>query len=59
MPIEMPATIRRANERADTLQLNIPAKLVQDKRFPFKASDEVIVRIDAARLIVEKSNGGK
>jgi len=38
-----------------TALLTIPADLVKDSAFPFKVPEEVIVRIDGNRLIVEKA----
>jgi hypothetical protein len=45
------------NNRSSTGVLYIPADIVKDSSFPFTRDEEVVVRIDGARLIVER--GGK
>ena len=39
--------------------LYLASDLVGDDRFPFHVGDELIVRIDAERLIVEKAKKAK
>lgn len=41
------------NNRSKTGILYIPADLVKDSSFPFEADQEVVVRIDGKRLVVE------
>jgi hypothetical protein len=41
------------NNRSKTGILYIPADLVKDSSFPFLADQEVLVRIDGKRLVVE------
>ena len=41
------------NHRSKTGILYIPADLVKDSTFPFEAYQEVVVRIDGKRLVVE------
>jgi hypothetical protein len=41
------------NNRSKTGILYIPADLVKDSSFPFQADQEVLVRIDGKRLVVE------
>ena len=41
------------HEKAKTLYLTIPASLADDSAFPFKPGQEVKVRIDRQRLVVE------
>jgi hypothetical protein len=43
-----------SNNRSKTGILYIPADLVKDSSFPFEANQEVIVRIDGKRLVVER-----
>ena len=42
-----------------TALLTIPADLVKDSQFPFRVPEDVIVRIDGKRLIVEKVQGDR
>ena len=41
-----------------THRLYIPADLVRDSAYPFKAGDRVLVRVEGGRLVVERSDGG-
>lgn len=43
------------SDRSRTGVLYIPADVVKDSLFPFSANEEVIVRIDGERLVVERS----
>jgi hypothetical protein len=42
-----------SSNRSKTGILYIPADLVKDSSFPFEADQEVMVRIDGKRLVVE------
>jgi len=42
-------------DRSRTGVLYIPADIVKDSLFPFSANEEVIVRIDGKRLVVERN----
>jgi len=42
-----------SNNRSKTGILYIPADLVKDSSFPFEPDQEVVVRIDGRRLVVE------
>jgi hypothetical protein len=42
-----------SSNRSKTGILYIPADLVKDSSFPFEADQEVVVRIDGKRLVVE------
>lgn len=42
------------NNRSSTGVLYIPADIVKDSLFPFGPDEEVIVRIDGPRLVVER-----
>lgn len=44
------------SERSRTGLLYIPADIVKDSLFPFAANEEVVVRIDGKRLIIERSS---
>ena len=44
------------SDRSRTGVLYIPADVVKDSLFPFSANEEVIVRIDGERLVVERSS---
>jgi hypothetical protein len=39
----------------DSLFIYIPSDVTKDSTFPFKSDDEVTVRIDKSRLIIEKA----
>jgi hypothetical protein len=41
-------------DRSRTGVLYIPADVVKDSLFPFSANEEVVVRIDGERLVVER-----
>lgn len=41
----------------DKFFIYLPTDVVQDSGFPFKAGDNVKVKVDGARLIIEKSKG--
>ena len=41
------------SNRSKTGILYIPADLVKDSSFPFEADQEVVVRIDGKRLVIE------
>jgi len=41
------------NDRSKTGILYIPADIVKDSSFPFSPDQEVLVRIDGKRLIIE------
>lgn len=43
------------SDRSKTGILYIPADLVKDSSFPFSADQEVVVRIDGRRLVIEES----
>ena len=43
------------SDRSRTGVLYIPADIVKDSLFPFMANEEVVVRIDGERLVVERS----
>lgn len=45
-------------ERSRTL-VYLPARLVQDSQFPFEPGQEVVVRIERGRLVVEPMSKGK
>jgi len=36
--------------------LYIPADVVKDSLFPFSANEEVVVRIDGDRLVIERNS---
>jgi hypothetical protein len=42
-----------SSNRSKTGILYIPADLVKDSSFPFEADQQVVVRIDGRRLVVE------
>ena len=42
------------SDRSRTGVLYIPADVVKDSLFPFSANEEVVVRIDGERLVVER-----
>jgi hypothetical protein len=42
------------NDRSKTGILYIPADVVKDSLFPFGPDEEVVVRIDGRRLVVER-----
>jgi len=44
------------SDRSRTGILYIPADVVKDSLFPFSADEEVVVRIDGKRLIVERNS---
>ncbi|MGA2460357.1 MAG: hypothetical protein ABSF82_02935 [Candidatus Bathyarchaeia archaeon] len=39
--------------------LYLPSSIVGDDRFPFKVGEELMVRIEGERLVVEKLRGSK
>jgi hypothetical protein len=41
------------SDRSKTGILYIPADLVKDSSFPFSADQEVVIKIDGSRLVVE------
>jgi hypothetical protein len=43
------------SDRSKTGILYIPADIVKDSSFPFSPDQEVVVRIDGNRLVVEES----
>jgi len=43
------------SNRSKTGTLYIPADIVKDSSFPFSPDQEVVVRIDGNRLVVEES----
>jgi len=44
------------SDRSRTGVLYIPADLVKDSLFPFSPNEEVVVRIDGERLVIERSS---
>ena len=44
------------SDRSRTGVLYIPADVVKDSLFPFAPNEEVVVRIDGERLVVERSS---
>lgn len=44
------------SDRSRTGVLYIPADVVKDSLFPFLANEEVLVRIDGKRLVVERNS---
>jgi hypothetical protein len=50
------AKIYRSNGRHS---LYMPSDLVGDDRFPFQVGEELLVRIDGDRLVVEKAKKAK
>ncbi len=42
------------NDRSKTGILYIPADLVKDSSFPFGPNQEVVIRIDGKRLVIEE-----
>lgn len=44
------------SDRSRTGVLYIPADIVKDSLFPFSPNEEVIVRIEGKKLIVERSS---
>lgn len=44
------------SDRSRTGILYIPADVVKDSLFPFSADEEVVVRIDGKRLVVERNS---
>ena len=48
------ARITIPNKRGMTGVIYIPADLMKDSSFPFKPNEQVIVKIDGERLLVER-----
>jgi hypothetical protein len=46
--------IPNRKNRSSTGLLYIPAYVVKDSSFPFTADEEVVVRIEGSRLVVER-----
>ena len=46
---------RSKGKKYDSLFIYIPSDVTKDSTFPFRSDEEVIVRIDKDRLIIEKS----
>ena len=46
---------RSKGRKYDSLFIYIPSDVTKDSTFPFRSDEEVIVRIDKDRLIIEKS----
>ncbi len=44
------------SDRSRTGVLYIPADIVKDSLFPFSANEEVIVRIEGERLVIERNS---
>jgi len=44
------------SDRSRTGVLYIPADIVKDSLFPFAPNEEVVVRIEGERLVVERSS---
>jgi len=44
------------SDRSRTGVLYIPADIVKDSLFPFAPNEEVVVRIEGKRLVVERSS---
>jgi len=44
------------SDRSRTGVLYIPADVVKDSLFPFTANEEVVVRIEGEKLVVERSS---
>ncbi|MGB9021927.1 MAG: hypothetical protein WCC94_00640 [Candidatus Bathyarchaeia archaeon] len=44
------------SDRSRTGVLYIPADIVKDSLFPFSANEEVVIRIEGERLVVERSS---
>ena len=42
------------SDRSKTGILYIPADIVKDSSFPFNPDEEVVVRIDGRRLVIER-----
>lgn len=42
------------NDRSKTGVLYIPADLVKDSSFPFRPEQQVVVKIDGKRLVIEE-----
>jgi len=42
------------SDRSKTGILYIPADLVKDSSFPFSADQEVVIKIDGSRLVIEE-----
>lgn len=45
------------SDRSRTGVLYIPADIVKDSLFPFSPNEEVIVRIEGDRLVIERNSG--
>ncbi len=45
----------KRNDRSKTGILYIPADIVKDSLFPFSPDQEVVVRIDGNRLVIEQA----
>ncbi|MGA2460666.1 MAG: hypothetical protein ABSF82_04535 [Candidatus Bathyarchaeia archaeon] len=43
------------SDRSKTGILYIPADVVKDSSFPFEPDQEVVIRIDGKRLVIEES----
>jgi len=48
------ARILVPNKRGKTGLIYIPADVVKDSSFPFKPNEEVIIKIDGEKLVIEK-----
>lgn len=53
MALEGPGRLERPE--ANRTRLYISTKVAEDSAFPFKPGDQLVVRIDGRRLIVEKA----
>ncbi len=49
-------TLGSRSDRSRTGILYIPADVVKDSLFPFAANEEVVVRIDGDRLVIERNS---
>jgi hypothetical protein len=36
--------------------INLPSDLVRDSAFPFKIGEELVARIEAGRIVIERKN---
>lgn len=50
------ARILVPNKRGRTGLIYIPADVVKDSSFPFKPNEEVIIKIDGKKLVIEKKD---
>jgi hypothetical protein len=49
-------TLPTRSDRSKTGILYIPADVVKDSSFPFSPDQEVMIRIDGKRLVIEEVN---